>query len=110
LRAARVGLLTALACGLGLGAGRIASGRRPQHHEVQMRNVTFAPSELEVAVGDTVEWKNVDIVRHDAFRPGAFETGELKPGERFIWVPSDTGSYNYRCSIHARMRGKIVVK
>lgn len=110
MKAPRAALLTALACLTALGAGRIASRRAPERHEVQMRNVTFAPAELEVAVGDTVHWRNVDIVRHNAVRPGAFETGELRPGEQFLWVPTDTGTFNYRCTIHSRMRGKIVVK
>lgn len=78
-------------------------------HEVQMRAVTFAPRELTVGVGDTVTWRNVDIVRHNAVRPGAFDTRELKPGESYSWVPADTGAYAYRCTIHQRMRGRLRV-
>ena len=78
-------------------------------HEVQMRAVAFAPRELTVGVGDTVTWRNVDIVRHNAVRPEVFDTGELRPGTSFDWVPADTGTYAYRCTIHQRMRGRLKV-
>lgn len=78
-------------------------------HEVQMRAVAFAPRELTVGVGDTVTWRNVDIVRHNAVRPEVFDTKELKPGESYAWVPVDTGTISYRCTIHQRMRGRLRV-
>ena len=44
-------------------------GSRPaaaKHHFVLIRQVTFEPRVLTVGVGDTVEWKNKDIVAHTA--------------------------------------------
>ena len=79
-------------------------------HEIQMRAVSFVPGELVVQVGDTVTWRNADIVRHNALRPGQFDTGELRPGERYTWVPADTGSFTYKCTIHQRMRGSLKVR
>ncbi len=78
-------------------------------HEIQMRSVAFAPKDLKVHLGDTVAWKNADIVRHNALRPNTFDSGELKPGESYSWTPADTGTYAYRCTIHQRMRGSITV-
>lgn len=98
------------ALAVGLGMARRTEHGTPHRHEIEMRSVSFLPGELVVAVGDTVGWRNGDIVRHNAVRPGVFESGELKPGERFDWVPADTGTFTYRCTIHARMRGKVVVK
>lgn len=110
----RVGLLASLVlfavAGGGAAAARDGTRGAAQRHEVQMRAVSFAPGELVIALGDTVDWRNADIVRHNAVRPGAFESEELQPGEHFEWVPADTGTYTYRCTIHARMRGKVVVK
>lgn len=74
-----------------------------------MRSVSFGPRELTVGVGDTVVWHNVDIVRHNAVRPEVFDTGELQPGTKYSWVPSDTGTYRYQCTIHQRMRGRLTV-
>jgi len=108
----RIGLLLPLVLAAAGGAGMARAGTptAPRRHEVQMRAVSFAPGELVIALGDTVDWRNADIVRHNAVRPGVFESEELKPGERFEWVPADTGTFTYRCTIHARMRGKVVVK
>lgn len=107
----RRSLLLSLALGCGLGAaGRPKDLGEPQRREVQMRSVSFSPSELHLAIGDTVVWKNIDVVRHNAVRPGVFDTGELRSGESHTWVPTDTGTIAYRCTIHARMRGKLVVR
>lgn len=89
-------------------ADAAASGD-PRTHDVTMRAVSFAPKELVVAVGDTVQWVNADIVRHNAVRPGLFDTGELRPGNKYVWVPSDTGEVSYRCTIHQRMRARVTV-
>jgi plastocyanin len=109
----RVGAFAAIclaALGAAVSAARGSLRATPVRHEVQMRAISFTPAELVVAIGDTVEWRNADIVRHNAVRVDLFETGDLKPGERGSWVPSDTGTFTYRCTIHARMRGKIVVR
>lgn len=112
-RGARVGAIVVL-CVAALGAAVGTVRGRPRasavRHEIQMRAISFTPEELVVAVGDTVEWRNADIVRHNAVRLDQFETGDLRPGERGSWVPADTGTFSYRCTIHARMRGKIVVR
>lgn len=106
----RRGLLLSLLVGCGLGASaRPWESSGPQERVVQMRSVSFSPSELRVTLGDTVVWKNTDVVRHNAVRPGLFDTGELRAGESYSWVPSDTGTYSYRCTIHSRMRGKLVI-
>ncbi len=112
-RGTRVGAIAVMSI-VALGAAVSTARGRPSagavRHEVQMRAISFTPAELVVAVGDTVEWRNADIVRHNAVRLKEFETGDLRPGERGRWVPADTGTFTYRCTIHARMRGKIVVR
>lgn len=74
-----------------------------------MRSNAFTPRDLTVALGDTVTWRNADIVRHNAVLPDRFDTGDLRRGEAFDWVPADTGRYAYRCTIHQRMRGVVTV-
>lgn len=78
--------------------------------EVRMRGNSFAPRNVTMAVGDTVEWVNADIVRHNAVREGLFDSGELRRAERFAWVPGDTGTIRYQCTIHSRMRGTLRVR
>ena len=97
MRVGGIALVCVAAVGAAVSSSRGSRRANPVRHEVQMRAISFTPAELVVAVGDTVEWRNADIVR-------------LKPGEPGSWVPSDTGTFIYRCTIHARMRGKIVVR
>jgi plastocyanin len=81
----------------------------PVKHEVQMRAVSFAPRELTIHLGDTVLFKNADLVRHNATRREVLETGDLKTGDSYSWVPADTGVFRYQCTIHSRMRGEVKV-
>ncbi|MBX3134321.1 MAG: hypothetical protein KF689_13145 [Gemmatimonadaceae bacterium] len=104
-RRALAGLVVVLA----VACGAAAVGARGTKHEITMRGNSFGPRRLEVARGDTIVWINRDIVRHDASAPGSFESGDLRAGERFEWVPADTGLVRYRCTIHQRMRGEIRV-
>lgn len=101
-----VGMLGVLTCA---DSGAAARSTAPVSHEIKMRSISFGPRELTVGVGDTVVWHNVDIVRHNAIRPEVFDTGELQPGGKYSWVPSDTGTYRYQCTIHQRMRGRLTV-
>ena len=110
MRVGTIALVCVAALGAAVSSARGSMRGSPVRHEVQMRAISFMPAELVVAVGDTVEWRNADIVRHNAVRVDLFETGDLRPGEHRMWVPTDTGTFSYRCTIHARMRGKIVVR
>lgn len=103
--------VAAVLCIAALAALACAATARPEgtRHEIRMRGNSYSPRRLEVAVGDTVVWINGDIVRHDAVRDGLFDTGELKAGERYSWVPADTGTIRYECTIHERMRGVLTV-
>jgi plastocyanin len=100
-----------VASGVALGAARWwpSEANAPQRREIRMRGNSFAPRDVRVAIGDTVVWVNGDIVRHNAVRPELFDSGELRSGERFAWVPADTGTVRYQCTIHSRMRGVIRV-
>ena len=95
----------ALACGLSA-APAVSAGT---HHEILMRGNSFTPRAITITVGDTVVWRNVDIVRHNAMRAETFDTGELRGGQSFSWVATDTGEVRYRCTIHQRMRGTVTV-
>lgn len=90
-----------------VGAAHAVKG--PRQHEIRMRSNSFSPRTLVIGVGDTVVWINRDIVRHNAVRDSLFDSGELRGGERYAWVASDTGEIAYRCTIHSRMRGSIRV-
>lgn len=85
--------------------------------QVVIRNFAFHPAELVVTVGTTVEWINGEEgVPHTVtagtpgYPSGAFDSGRLGPGESFRFTFRQPGTYEYFCSIHTRMRGRIVVQ
>jgi plastocyanin len=108
---AGVALLASAALGVAAtSSSAVTSDPTTRRAEIAMRGNSFRPRRVIVSLGDTVLWVNRDIVRHDAVKPGLFDSGELRGGESFAWVPSDTGVVEYRCTIHQRMRGEIRVR
>jgi len=76
-----------------------------------VENIDFSyyPAEVVIARGGTVTWKQRDSDRHTVTGVG-FESGELSQGQTFSHTFSEPGVYEYRCKLHAAMRGKIIVK
>jgi plastocyanin len=72
---------------------------------------TFGPATLTVTVGDTVTWTNADSMPHTASaEDGAFDSGNLDPGQAFSFTFTEPGTYEYRCDYHSDMQGTIVVE
>src|SRR5215469_9692891 len=83
----------------------------PQTHTVIIHNFAFQPPELTVNVGDTIVWKNTDIVSQTVTAAdGSFDSDEIKPGKSWKFVPKKTGTFAYSCSPHPNMHGKLTVK
>ncbi|MBI5871078.1 MAG: cupredoxin family copper-binding protein [Actinobacteria bacterium] len=71
----------------------------------------FDPAELTVDVGTTVTWSNNDSTTHTVTAPsGAFNSGDLKPGQNFGYTFNEAGTYEYGCTIHPSMKGSVTVK
>src|SRR5450756_3230161 len=76
---------------------------------VTAKNLSFDPQELTVTAGTEVTFKNEDSVTH-TFTGTDFDSGDIQPGGEFKHTFATAGSYDYHCSIHPSMTGKIVVK
>jgi plastocyanin len=76
---------------------------------VKMKNLKFRPSTLTVSAGTQVTFTNKDTVKHTATLAGTFNTHGIKPGKAKSVLFSTPGTYDYHCSIHSFMHGKIVV-
>jgi len=75
----------------------------------------FEPAAVTVHAGDTVEWKNDDIVPHTATADGeaqkpAFDSGTINTGAAWRYVARKKGTYNYSCTLHPNMKGKLIVQ
>jgi plastocyanin len=78
---------------------------------VEIKDYAFMPPTLTVPAGTTVTWTNADAVPHTATASdGAFDSGNLNPGQSFAFTFATPGSYAYVCQYHAGMQGTIDVQ
>lgn len=96
---------------------------------VEIKAFEFVPSELDVSVGDVVEWTNEDDILHtvtsgigqEQGAPGVSENVDAQPdgmfdeevdgvGATFSFTFEEAGTYEYYCAIHPGMTGTINVE
>jgi plastocyanin len=78
--------------------------------EVVMSGFKFSPADLTVKVGTRVTWTNNDSAGHDvSARDGSFNSSSLGKGQTFSIVFDNEGTYDYVCTFHPGMDGRIIV-
>ena len=78
---------------------------------VTIDNFTFTPQELTVPVNTTVTWINRDDIPHTVRgTKKLFTSPTLDTDEKFSYTFTEAGTYDYFCTIHTHMTGKIIVK
>jgi len=83
----------------------------PRVDHVSIRGFAFTPAIIEVVVGDTVVWTNADQFAHTTSADSsAWSSPVLRSGERFTWIASSSGRFDYHCAAHPAMRGTLVVR
>jgi len=80
-----------------------------EKNTISIKDFAFNPDTLTVKVGDTVTWVNEDGVVH-SITSSAFNSPNIKSGETFKFQFTRAGTYDYNCSIHPYMKGKVVVE
>ncbi|MDO8688591.1 MAG: cupredoxin family copper-binding protein [Dehalococcoidia bacterium] len=79
--------------------------------DVTIQGFAFGPKTLTVPVGTTVRWTNKDSAAHTASASkGAFDSGNLAPGQSFSFKFTQAGSYDYVCKYHSNMTATITVQ
>jgi plastocyanin len=79
--------------------------------QVKIDNFTFAPPSLTVKAGTMVTWRNEDDIPHTvASSTRVFKSKALDTDGSFSFTLTKPGSYEYFCSLHPHMTGKIVVE
>ena len=107
---ARRGALALLLAALVLFALGSLEMARGATHTVAIADFAFSPDTLTITAGDTVTWTNEDAVAHTATSTsGAFDSGDLEQGESFSLTFTTPGTYDYLCTPHPTMTGRIVV-
>jgi plastocyanin len=90
---------------------RPAAGEPGGQAAVRIDNFNFTPPTLVVAPGTTVTWTNADDSPHTVReKDGKFKSAALDTDDTFSQTFAALGEYEYFCSIHPRMVGKIVVQ
>ena len=70
----------------------------------------YTPANFTITVGRTVTWANKDTTAHTVTSTtGLFDSGILSPGQTFSHTFTQTGVYNYYCTLHSWMKGNVTV-
>jgi len=79
---------------------------------IEIRSFAFVPSEITINVGNTLTWVNNDLVPHTITSDSGTELNSptLSKGKTFSYTFNTAGTYEYHCSIHSSMKGKIIVE
>lgn len=78
--------------------------------EVTIENFTFKPTQVSVAKGATVTFRNVDDIPHSVVASdGSFHSKALDTGDEFTHTFTASGEFAFFCGLHPFMRGKVTV-
>ncbi|MGI8475810.1 MAG: ScyD/ScyE family protein [Thermomicrobiales bacterium] len=81
---------------------------------VRVFDFGFEPATLTVNAGATVLWVNTGAAEHEivgsANGAQIFDSGPLATGGTFLYTFAAPGTYDYACSIHPQMTGRIIVQ
>jgi len=79
--------------------------------------IFYDPEIIDVTVGTTILWENVDSTMHtatsgnpDSGADGVFDSDILSTGDTFEFTFTDTGNYEYYCILHPWMVGTVNVE
>ena len=107
-RAMVVAMLSGPAIGALLAFGAVAA---QDANVVTIDNFTFGPKELTIAVGTTVKFVNHDDIPHTVVEKKlSFRSKALDTDDSYSYTFATAGSFDYFCSLHPHMVGKIIVK
>jgi plastocyanin len=79
-------------------------------------NRCYIPSQISIHEGETVTWINEDAAFHSVTsgtyeNPNEmFDSGHLDPNESFRVKFDESGIFDYFCTLHPWMNGKVVVE
>ena len=76
----------------------------------------FVPKTVETTVGSMVNWKNEDFGPHTVTsgdmttgKTGVFDSNIMQKGSTFSFLFDKVGEYDYFCTLHPFMTGRIIV-
>jgi plastocyanin len=81
-----------------------------ERYTIDVQDNWFAPDDLTVRQGTEITWKFKGDAAHDVTQyEGEFGSDTLGSGDEYILTFEDPGTYEYYCTLHHGMTGKITV-
>jgi amicyanin len=93
------------------GVSAPTAGSEPK--QISIVNFKYVPDTLTVPAGTAVTWTNQDDMPHtvtSTVKPRALDSEALDTDARFSYVFTEPGTYDYLCTIHPKMAGRIIVE
>lgn len=79
--------------------------------KISIINFQFTPAEVTIAPGESVTWVNDDGAPHGLeYNDGSSGKDLLLPGESYNRRFDQPGTYDYNCSVHPYMTGRVIVR
>ena len=111
-------ILTATACGAAPQENKsrpeaqtVASEAEANTHIVEIRQFKFWPETMTVQQGDTIIWRNLDLVPHTATEQSReWDSGNLDKDGEWSLVVETAGRQDYFCAYHPSMKGTIIIE
>ena len=98
-------------CSFGLQKPSAERKAKPRTHIVTISGFEFIPETLTVKAGDTVIWKNEDIVPHTVTTEGkGFDSKSIESKASWKHTAKKAGAYSYICAFHPTMKAKLIVR
>ncbi len=98
------------------GAGALCNKSNPSTpvstSDISIENSAFNPPAISITKDTVVTWTNNDRTVHQIESDGNLSdllSGEIAPGETFVFTFDASGTFNYHCKIHPEMKGKVTV-
>lgn len=82
----------------------------PEQKTITIQNFKYSPATLTVKAGTIVTWKNLDNMNHTITAENGSFSEAVAYGKSVSYTFTKPGTYNYKCTLHPTMVGKIIVK
>jgi plastocyanin len=79
-------------------------------NSVEIKNMSFNPGDISVASGSVITFTNNDSTNHTVTANDGSFNYSISAGQTITFTIDNPGTYDYHCSIHTSMTGKILVQ
>ncbi|MGV8919861.1 MAG: cupredoxin domain-containing protein [Pseudomonas sp.] len=81
-----------------------------QDIQINIKDFMYSSTDLHIPVGTKVTWVNDDQVPHTIVETHkVFHSAALDTQDSFSYTFADAGTFEYFCTLHPQMIGKVVV-